>query len=176
MEKFTGLLYTSYHFTDKYSELPDFLLADIQKALAIDWSKESFIASCWVHNMLMKGKIFILVTDQRVAYSDTVRVNQNLFRDMTGVERNLFKNVVLLSPGNSTKLFPANVTPIPKLLDRMFDVINATWNKSRAGKETVAPKSDTTIQQIEQLNELKNKGILTEEEFQQKKKELLAKI
>jgi hypothetical protein len=177
MEKFSGILYPTYQFTDQRSELPDFLLEEIQKALAIDWSKESFVASCWIQNMLVKGKTFVLVTDQRVAYSDTVRVNQNLLRDMTGVERNLVKNIKLLSPGNSSTVFPAMGMPVSKLLDRMFGVVNTTWNKSREVKEVAAqPTSNNTIQQIEQLNDLKNKGILTEEEFQQKKSELLARM
>ena len=36
-----------------------------------------------------------------------------------------------------------------------------------------APAQDDMTVQLEQLNELKNKGILTEEEFQAKKKQIL---
>jgi hypothetical protein len=177
MEKFNGLLSSSYHFTDNFKELPDFLLEQIKKALNIDWAKEPFVATCWVQNILMKGKVFVLVTNQRVAYSDTARVNQNLLADMTGVERNLLRNILLLSPGNSTKLFPSSTMPVQKLLDRMFDIINKQWIVSRQSKQSGSPqKSVTIIEQIEQLNELKNKGILTDQEFQQKKSELLAKI
>jgi hypothetical protein len=172
MEKFSGLLYTTYHFTDKHSELPDVASKEINKALRIDWSKEEFVASCWVSN----GKLFILVTNLRVVYSDTVRVNQNLFADMTGVERNLLRNVILLSPGNSSKLFSSLATPVTKLMDRMFDVINATWMATRQAKQAPQQNTAGVPAQIEQLNELKNKGILTEEEFHRKKTELLAKM
>jgi len=177
MEKFSGLLYSSYQFSDKFSELPDFLLKEINKALQVDLQAEGFVAACWIENILMKGKVFILVTGKRVAYSDTIRVNQNLFADMTGVERNLLKNIKLLSPGNATILFPSNVTPVPKLMDKMFDVINAQWIKSRQQASAPVPQAAPNImEQIEQLNALKEKGILTAEEFTQKKTELLAKI
>jgi hypothetical protein len=177
MEKFSGLLSSTYQFTDKFDELPDFLLKRINKALAVDWTKETFVASCWIQNLIARGEIFILVTNQRVAYSDNVRVKQNLFADMTGVERNMMKNIALLSPGNSTTLFSSMAMPVNKLMDRMFDVINHTWIKTRQAPTAAAPPASAgIIEQIEQLNELKNKGILTEEEFQRKKTDLLAKI
>jgi hypothetical protein len=177
MEKFFSFTGTTYRFTEHFQELPDFLLKQITRALGIDFGKEKFIAAGWIQHMLSKGKIFVLVTDQRVAYSDTIRVKQNLFKDMTGVERNMMKNIILLSPGNSTSLFPSLGMPTSKFLDRMFGIINKTWmNTRRPVAESPAASSAGIIEQIDQLNDLKVKGILTEEEFQSKKKELLAKL
>jgi hypothetical protein len=177
MEKYPGIINPSYHFTDKHAELPDYLLKEIEKALHIDWSREELVASCWIHNMFMKGKVFVVITNLRVAFSDTLKIRQNLFADMTGVERNFMKNIELLSPGNSTKLFSSSDMPVEKLRSLLFDIINTTWIKSRQAKSAAAQPSAATVPaQIEQLNELKNKGILTEEEFHRKKTELLAKM
>ena len=176
MEKYFSLFGPTYLFTEHYQELPDFLLKQIARALAIDFGKEKFIAAGWIQNILSKGKIFVLVTDQRVAYSDTIRVKQNLFKDMTGVERNIVKNIILLSPGNSTALFSSLGMPTGKFLDRMFGIINKTWMNTRRPVESTTASSAGIIEQIDQLNDLKVKGILTEEEFQNKKKELLAKL
>lgn len=177
MEKFFRLIGPTYLFSETYQELPESLLKQIAKALAIDFNKEKFIAAGWIQNFLSKGQIFVLVTDQRVAYSDTIRVKQNLFKDMTGVERNFIKNVILLSPGNSTSLFDAMGMPNKKFLDRIFGVINRTWMNVRGPvTENNTPSSAGIIEQIDQLNDLKVKGILTEQEFQNKKKELLAKL
>jgi len=50
--------------------------------------------------------------------------------------------------------------------------------KNRIGKkeETKAPAEETITDKIEKLAKLKGQGILSEEEFEQKKKELLAKL
>ncbi|OGV96199.1 hypothetical protein A2W24_05155 [Microgenomates group bacterium RBG_16_45_19] len=42
-----------------------------------------------------------------------------------------------------------------------------------AAEPVAAPAQDDTTTQLEKLAELKNKGILTEEEFQAKKKQIL---
>jgi hypothetical protein len=125
---------------------------------------------------------------QRVVYKDPLRVPQNLFADMTGVERNrLTRNIQLLSPGNPNKLFAGNAIPGEDLVTILFDLINATWIKTRqnisasqatirgSGSPDSAP-APSVAAQIEQLGGLRDKGLLTEEEFQQKKKELLARM
>lgn len=45
--------------------------------------------------------------------------------------------------------------------------------EQQAAMPQAAPAQDDLTVQLEQLNDLKNKGILTEEEFQAKKKQLL---
>lgn len=177
MEKYSGIISPTYHFTDQFTEAPDFLLEQIKKKLAVDFHKEKFVAACWIQNIMGKGKIFALITSERAAFVDLLRVNQNLFRDMTGVERGITKNINLLSPGNSTTLFPSQALPVDKLLERLFLIIQSEWIRAKQAPAAAAPAAaPTVLDQIEQLNDLKNKGILTEEEFQNKKKELLAKL
>jgi hypothetical protein len=187
IQKFGGVIHPAYQFTTTFADLAEKLLKNIQP-LSVDWKKEPFVAACWIHNFLSSGKIFVLITSQRVVYKDPLRVTQNLFADMTGVERNrLTRNIQLLSPGNPNKLFANNTIPGDDLVTVLFDLINATWNKTRqnapAGQATApalsthdsAPVPPITAQ-IEQLGALRDKGILTEEEFQQKKKELLTRM
>ena len=176
MQKFSAFLKKTFHYTDKKEEMPDFLTREIDQALHIDWSNEKFVASCWVE--AMKGKLFVLITEKRVAYKDLARLNQNLFQDMTGVEK-MLHNVNLLSPGNATKLFPvfSVVQPTDKLGALLFDVINTQWIKSRDRKSgTESQTGNDIITQIERLNQLKEQGIITAQEFDQKKAELLLKL
>ena len=59
-------------------------------------------------------------------------------------------------------------------VDKLIGIV-----KSRIGKKEFTPKADdksSLYDDIERLGELKDKGILTEEEFEAKKKELLSKI
>lgn len=58
---------------------------------------------------------------------------------------------------------------------------NYTYNtKSQRQKDEQTPdepaKNDDSIEQLEKLAELKDKGIISEEEFEQKKADLLTKI
>jgi hypothetical protein len=183
IQKFGGILRPAYQFTDRFEDLPQALLKNIQP-LSVDWKKETFVASCWIHNFLTSGKTFVLITSQRVVYKDPIRVTQNLFTDMTGVERSkLSENITILSPGNPNKLFPSHARPGDKLATLLFNIINSTWIRTRQAGSAIAaptspstPASPTIMEQIEQLNGLKEKGILTEEEFQQKKKDLLSRL
>ena len=187
IQKFGGVLEPAYQFTDKFEELPPQLLTNIQP-LAVDWNREPFVAACWIHNFLTSGKTFVLITRVRVIYKDPIRVTQNMLGDVTGVERSrLGNNILVLSPGNKNSLFPtASTKPGDKLMRLLFDVINQTWVSVRqgvsgggalaAGQPSSGAGPSSIAQQIEELNGLKERGILTEAEFQQKKQELLARL
>ncbi|WPV65706.1 hypothetical protein [Chitinophaga sp. LS1] len=63
-------------------------------------------------------------------------------------------------------MFPSQALPVDKLLDRLFLIIQSEW--IRAKPAAAAPAAPTVLDQIEQLNDLKNKGISTEDESQNK--------
>lgn len=62
----------------------------------------------------------------------------------------------------------------------LFKVIIPITQKVNGKKDEQTPdepaKNDDSIEQLEKLAELKDKGIISEEEFEQKKADLLAKI
>lgn len=206
MERITQTTRTPYFFTDKQSKLPQMLIQEFKSTLSIDFNKEKFIAACWIDQSLPKWvnfffpfkkpdflspkrNVFAVVTERRIAFRIGHLVRQNMFKDLTGVERDIFKNIILLSPGNRTCLFPALEyslvgVPADKLSQTMFDIINDTWvqtvNKKEVKSENENVESTSSnhdvISQIERLNELKNKGIVSEEEFKAKKTELLSRM
>ncbi len=57
----------------------------------------------------------------------------------------------------------------------LFKVIIPITQKVN-GKKDEPAKNDDSIEQLEKLAELKDKGVISEEEFEQKKADLLAKI
>lgn len=144
VQKFPEIGRLTYQFTDKREELPEALGKDIQKTLNIDWDQESFIATGWYKTTFIKTWFqFVLVTDKRVVYKDLANLNQNLFQDMTGVEKDEYKNICLLSAGKSTKLFPKNnLRPADKLLTLLFDITNALWIKAKAHNSVAAPQTN----------------------------------
>ena len=62
----------------------------------------------------------------------------------------------------------------------LFKVIIPITQKVNGKKDEQTPdepaKNDDSIEQLEKLAELKDKGVISEEEFEQKKADLLAKI
>lgn len=65
-------------------------------------------------------------------------------------------------------------------LTLLFKVIIPITQKVNGKKDEQTPdepaKNDDSIEQLEKLAELKDKGVISEEEFEQKKADLLAKI
>lgn len=76
-----------------------------------------------------------------------------------------------------TKTVDIDLTCQAKEVEYLNDVLEMAINKSKVGStETIDRGSEDTIETIKKLAELKENGILTEEEFQQKKTELLSNI
>lgn len=179
MEKYSSLIRPTFYFTNAESELPEFMHKQISKSTNINFSTEPFIASCWIDNLLGKGRLFVLITQQRVIYRNGPTLQQNLFSDMTGVEKDMLRNTRLLSPGNPSMLFSEGIMPTEKLLDILFSIINEQWIKTRGVQmqpATPVTESGDILAQIEKLAELKTKGILSEDEFTSKKTALLEKL
>ncbi len=72
------------------------------------------------------------------------------------------------------QIFPESVKPI-ETKDILFDNIKGTLTSVRA-KDILKNESDEIIDLIKKLSELHSAGILTDEEFSDKKSELLSKI
>jgi hypothetical protein len=176
MEKFSGILKTTYHFTDTLLEIPDFLKKEIDKVLTIDFTTEKFIASCWVDNIFAKGKIFVLITNQRVIYKDPARLNQNAFTDITGVEKDISKNISVLSAGNATELFPSIALPTDKLLILLFKIIDSTWRTAKNSSNLTQASSDNSFNKMQKLKQMLDSELITKEEYELKKVEILKEM
>lgn len=76
-----------------------------------------------------------------------------------------------------TKTVDIDLTCQAKEVEYLNGVLEMAINKNKVGSTEVIDRgSEDTIETIKKLAELKENGILTEEEFQQKKTELLSNI
>ena len=165
--QFIGL---TYYFMDSAADILELHRREMKSVIEFDFEKEKIIAC-----IFGRKDAFIIITDDRVIAKKVTGLDQHTFKEMTGVDRGLTNDVVLVSPGNKSNCFGHGPhMPKKELLDLVFKVISSQWNKVK----NESSKSDTSDipSQIEKLAKLKDQGILTEEEFQNKKKDLLSKM
>lgn len=132
----------------------------------------------------------IFVTDRRVIKMKPktlglrADVNDFLYKDMANVKLN--KGMLRSSIGINMRFMsePVSIENIPKDgANRIFKTIqDGIAGRLEGGKPTHLPDTGVSsaqidiTEQIRKLGELKDSRILTEEEFQAKKKELLSKM
>ena len=134
MEKYGAM--TKWYFTTDFNEVSEKLRTKILKESKVDHTTEQVRATCFL-KVAWGTPPFVIVTDKRVvARKATGVLVQNLFSDLTGVERSFTQDIVLLSPGNKSDLFSLANMPKKKLLDRMFEIINQRWNETRSKEDT----------------------------------------
>lgn len=177
MEKFANFTKPTYFFSTDLGDIDNKVMKNIQGAVKIDFDSEKFIAACWVDQLGNRGDIFLMVTDNRVIAKKPNGLHQNYFADITGMERSMTGDIVIAAQGNKADCFNVMVMPSKKLLDKMFDVINSHWTKSKSGgAKAQKSSSDDIPAQLEKLAKLKDQGILTEQEFKEKKADLLSRM
>jgi hypothetical protein len=177
VEKFKKLLGSTYFYSENRNEIPTKISQKISKAVAVDFTNEGFICISWMENFLSKGDFFVLVTKKRIIVRDPIRLEQNTFADITGIEQDFKNNIALRAAGNSTQLFHSDAVPAQALTKKLLTKLNEQWIET---KNKVAdmerPNNTDTFIQIEKLAKLYESGIISESEFTAKKTELLSRV
>ncbi len=153
MEEYNKLFGVTYLFTIDYGEIPKKLKNQIQETLQIDFEVEKLKAICWEDTPTIFGISpyqFVLVTSKRVI-TQNATLQQNLISDITGIEQNQFKNIVIRSSGNRTPLFVH--TPNKKLINRLFIILNDLWLSSKEQAKTTI--KDKGIEKYELETEIR---------------------
>ncbi|WP_028776058.1 PH domain-containing protein [Shimazuella kribbensis] len=137
---------------------------------------------------LIGGKGILVATDRRLIFIkkgifslevkyvlyDEISYMQEIPGIMTG-------DIVVYFGEKKIKITNVELDILPIFLDRVSDYINEN-NKLKSTKDQIASqdqsvidenRTETVIQQLKELGELKNQGILTEEEFQSEKAKIL---
>jgi homoserine trans-succinylase len=181
VEKFPQFLGPTYLFTNQQVDLPKKLVNQIQNSVSLDFQTEKFIACVWQNNPLNLQFQFLLITENRIVAGNAT-IQQNYFIDVTGIEQNLFKNIVIKSAGNASPLFfPTNV-PSKQLREKLMTLLTQLWLKKKSINNGLpnqiipSSRNEEILVTLEKLNELREKEILTAEEFAIKKKALLDKL
>lgn len=132
MEKY-GVM-TKWYFATDFNEVSEKLRTKMLRESKVNPTAEQVFATCFL-KVAWGTPPFVIVTDKRVVSKKaTGPLVQNLFSDLTGVERSYTQNIVLLSPGNKSTLFSSINMPNTKLINRMFEIINQHWNETK-GKD-----------------------------------------
>ena len=120
----------------------------------------------------MFGKMKEGTVEQRINYDDVASV--------TIIFSLLGKQFTVDCKGNNKSTWIVLNKKNKKIAEEALDYINEKLDNLKSGKtssETNQDKEKLDIpQQIKKLSDLKDQGILTEEEFQSKKKDLLDKM
>ena len=178
MKKYTQFIGPAYFFTTDPKEVPKKSRKAIEKKALLDFSREQVLAVCGIDQFCYGGHIWVVVSRERViAYKNPV-LHQNFFSDLTGVERSITGDIILLSPGNKSDLFHFFQMPHKKLIDRLFRIIHNQWITAReqVNSQTLSDSSDnyTSVDQLERLAKLRDQGVLNEEEFSLEKAKILS--
>ncbi|MEM8922248.1 MAG: PH domain-containing protein [Actinomycetota bacterium] len=104
---------------------------------------------------------------------NTVFFKQTIFERMLG-----FGDLVIESAGEQGAQSVSNIARPLNVQNEIYKQMEANENRKfdRVGRVAAAPASASIPDQIEKLAELHRQGVLTDDEFQSKKKELLDRL
>lgn len=166
VQKFKKLLGVTYCFTQSYGLIPQKLLTQINLKTVIDWNTERFFAICWTQKNTFPSILsssfpfslfntnsfqYVMITDKRIIVQRAL-FQQNLFSDITGIEENLYHDIIVTSASNPTSLF-GMVRRVPKteLVNIIFQILNQQWINTKTNKgitdanqNAVNPTSDSS--------------------------------
>jgi hypothetical protein len=177
METFRSFAGATYFFTTDLAEVPAKTLEDIDDKLEVDYTSEPFVAACGIDDWSSRGTIWVVITKKRVASRAGTISTQNLFSDVTGVERKGV-NITILSPGNISSLFSPLLCPSGVLIEKLLKVIQKEWIAARSsqGKQLASPAAmaDNTLDKLERFARLLEVGYINQKEFDAQKARLFA--
>ena len=166
-------------YTTKVDELPENMTNFLKTNLSLDVTTDNFVSATWIMNFFSKSKIFCIVLNDRVVYNFT-SIEQNYYSSVTGIEKNLYNQIIMTSAGNRTIIFSQGFgyTPKKDVIEKIFADINRAFNdyNTQKNEEETSVKEESPDILIKKLYALYQQGILTEEEFTLKKKKILDDI
>ena len=169
METFKQLMGTTYKYTDSANEIPDSVTNHLKKNYGIDYNNEKIICAAWSSQLGVEGTFYVIATEDRVVTRKANECNQVFLKDVTSTARSPFGDIVLKAAGVNMDLFHAMAMPKRKLLDILYEKINSiNFNKGEKASSSVS-----VADELKKFAELKDQGVISEEEFQAKKKQLL---
>jgi len=121
----------------------------------------------------------LLVTDERVVFYRKGLLGEVLeeikLNKVTSINRrkSLFKNIIEINSGHDEINF--NIFDAEKL-DELVNAIETTKKTKSIGEEAKPSNNADPMEALKKLGELKQLGVITEEEFQEKKSYLLDKL
>lgn len=144
MQKFTKIMGLTWFFTEDVNEIPDNIKAEITKEAGINFEHEKILAACFVNQIMQRGKLFVVVTKERIVAKKMTSLQQNYFADLTGAKRSISHDIVLLSAGNKSDMFSMMEMPKKACIDLLFEVINNHIMKIRSSDNPANEATDNS--------------------------------
>lgn len=172
-ETFSSSLYgTTYVIATSLEDLHINTKKAILKSALIDFTSEPIVSICALDTWGSRGTFWSVVTDQTILVKHGNNTSQNLFLDVTGVERKGL-NIQILSPGNRSHVFSWVVLPTEKLVETFYQIVRNMWLMSKGSSSGVPIQTNCCIEALERLGVLREAGHITEDEFDSLKKKIL---
>lgn len=153
MQKFKHALGTKWYYTTDSSEIPQKIKNRMSKQAGLDFDQENLLATCFVNQTMNRGRLFVVVTDERIVAAKLRSMHQNLFADLTGVERSITQDIVLHSPGNKSDMFSFMEMPKKACIDLLFDVINNRFLELRSSPASAPAETEADTKECPECAE-----------------------
>lgn len=176
VQKFKRTFGCTYSYSESWESIPDKVKNAFSKGSFQINQSENFICACWIDQALTPYNTFVIVTSLRVYSKKTTGIEQNYFEGITGIEKTMLGNIEVLSAGNKSVLFVQANIPSKDLIKALYDKLNSTSMSLKNSQNGTKANTPDPYERLEKLAELKSKGLLTEEEFDQKRKTIIESI
>lgn len=176
-ETYKQMVGVTYTYTDKVDEVPQQVKDGAKQYGAWPEDESDFIAACWIDQMGARYKAYVVFTSKMALTVKAGGVsNTARWTDVSSIGRSsAYRDVVLGLPGGKMDLFHAMNMPKMALLDKMEEMARKAQSSAPAVQSPGVPADDIPTQ-IKKLKELLDMGAISEQEFQAKKADLLAKM
>jgi len=156
-----------WRYTKNISEVHEKVIMLFHKNSSLELKKECFISALWIENFMSKGSVFMVVTSSAIFHNSNGPFEQININTIEGMD-----NVVLLTINTigGKKITPFKTVIIPK---QILSLILGDIHKAQAGNNTTMPTTIFGVDDLAKFKKLLDDGVLTQEEFDKKKAQIL---
>jgi hypothetical protein len=175
-----GMMNIAYIVAEYLKDVPADVMDVFTSQCYIDFTDEKLFCAIWNEKKFLNktAQNCVIITDKRIIAKIVTDIGQNYWDSVTGVEKSIFKDVVVLSAGNKTSMYGYATMSVPdEVLELTFKQANIAFNNYKKNPVGDSNKSvDGDIEKLEKLKSLLDAGVLTQEEFDEKKKSILERM
>ena len=175
-----GMMNIAYIVAENLKDVPADVMDVFTSQCYIDFTDEKLFCAIWNEKKFLNktAQNCVIITDKRIIAKIVTDIGQNYWDSVTGVEKSIFKDVVVLSAGNKTSMYGYATMSVPdEVLELTFKQANIAFNNYKKNPVGDSNKSvDGDIEKLEKLKSLLDAGVLTQEDFDEKKKSILERM
>tara|TARA_B110000238_G_C15891624_1_gene337926 strand:- start:114 stop:656 length:543 start_codon:yes stop_codon:yes gene_type:complete len=180
MKRYKSMMKNAYLVTENLDDVPADIMDVFTSQCYVDFTDEKLLCAIWNEKKFLNpaATVCVIITDKRIIAKKMVDIGQNYWDSVTGVEKSIWKDIKVLSAGNETVMYGYATMSVPdEVLELTFKQANIAFNNYKKNPVGDSNKSvDGDIEKLEKLKSLLDAGVLTQEEFDEKKKSILERI